>query len=128
MKYFLFLDESGDHGLGNIDPGFPVFVLCGIISSENSYTQIKKEMNALKQDLWKNKNVIFHSRDIRKCNDEFKILFDLKIKEEFYNRINSIVQNSDYSILSSGIQKKKYIHRYGKLSNDVYELALSFIV
>ncbi len=128
MKYLLFLDESGDHGLGNIDSGFPVFVLCGIIASENSYTQIKKEMNTLKQDLWKNKNVIFHSRDIRKCNDEFKILFDLKIKEEFYNRINSIVQHSDYSILSSGIQKEKYIHRYGKLSSDVYEIALSFIV
>ena len=128
MKYFLFLDESGDLGLRNIDPGFPVFVLCGVIASENSYTRIKKEMNTLKQDLWKSKNVIFHSRDIRKCNDEFKILFDLKIKEEFYNRINSIVQNSDYSIISSGIQKEKYIRSYGKLSSDIYEIALSFIV
>ncbi|ODS29995.1 MAG: hypothetical protein SCARUB_04900 [Candidatus Scalindua rubra] len=128
MKYFLFLDESGDHGLGNIDQGFPVFVLCGIIVSKNSYTQIKKEMNRLKQDLWQNKNVIFHSRDIRKCNDEFKILFDLNVKEKFYNKINEIVNSSNYSIISSGIQKEKYIHRYGKLTSDVYEIALSFIV
>lgn len=128
MKYYLFLDESGDHGLVNVDPGFPVFVLCGIIVNENSYTQIKKEMNAIKKELWKSKNVIFHSRDIRKCNDEFKILFDLKVKEEFYRRINDVVKKSNYAILSSGIQKEKYIHRYGKLSSDVYEIALSFIV
>ena len=32
--YLLFLDESGDHGLANIDTNFPVFVLCGILISE----------------------------------------------------------------------------------------------
>ncbi|MEX2589990.1 MAG: DUF3800 domain-containing protein, partial [Chitinophagales bacterium] len=35
MRYYLFLDESGDHGLKNIDSGFPVFVLCGVLISED---------------------------------------------------------------------------------------------
>ncbi len=40
MNYYLFLDESGDHGLKNIDPNFPVFVLCGIVISEPDYNSL----------------------------------------------------------------------------------------
>lgn len=32
-KYYLFIDECGDHNLAKYDPGFPVFTLCGILMS-----------------------------------------------------------------------------------------------
>ena len=47
-KYYLFLDESGDHGLGNIDPTFPVFVLSGILISEENYEILHQQFNQLK--------------------------------------------------------------------------------
>ncbi len=47
-KYYLFLDESGDHGLGNIDPTFPVFVLSGILISEENFGILHKQFNQLK--------------------------------------------------------------------------------
>jgi hypothetical protein len=128
MKYKLFLDESGDHGLIFLDPSFPVFVLCGVIISEPNYQLIKREMIYLKRKFWGNKKVIFHSRDIRKCEKEFQILFDQGIKAEFYRNINRIVETSDYSIISSAINKEEHIKRYGKLASDVYEIALSFII
>ena len=69
-----------------------------------------------------------HSRDVRKCDKEFQILFDPEIKREFYTQINQIVSSSDYSIIASVINKEKYIKKYGKLASDVYEIALSFII
>ena len=78
-KYYLFLDESGDHGLGNIDPTFPVFVLSGILISEENYEILNKQFNGLKNKHWGEKKVILHSRDIRKCEKEFQILFNLDI-------------------------------------------------
>lgn len=128
MKYFLFLDESGDHGLNNIDPQFPVFVLCGIILSDISYKRLKSQVAKLKLKFWGNKKVILHSRDIRKCENEFTILFDNKIKQELYYSVNNLIRNSDYTIITSAIQKNNYIKRYGRLSDDVYEVALSFIL
>lgn len=128
MKYYLFLDESGDHGLSNIDYNFPVFVLCGIVVSEPSYADIQNEMSRIKQRYWGDKKVLFHSRDIRKCEKEFKILFDLEIKRSFYEDIDSLVSNSAYIIIASAIEKERYIKRYGKLNQDVYEIALSFVV
>lgn len=128
MKYYLFIDESGDHGLKTIDSSFPVFLLCGILISENEYSKINLDSDNIKLKYWNNKNVILHSRDIRKCNNEFKILFDLKIKEQFYIDINTILTVNNYKIISSAIDKISFIKKYGKLEDDVYEIALSFIL
>jgi len=128
MRYFLFLDESGDHGLSNIDKTFPVFVLCGIIISDSNYNALDKQFDKIKKDFWGNKKVIFHSRDIRKCEKEFKILLDNTIKQKFYSVLDKVVSTSDYVIISSAIHKEKFIRKYGKLQNDVYEIALSFII
>ncbi|MFY8068621.1 MAG: DUF3800 domain-containing protein [Flavobacterium sp.] len=127
-KYYLFIDESGDHGLVNLDPDFPVFLLCGLLMSEDNYETTRNNINVLKRKFWANKEVILHSRDIRKCNKEFQILFDNEIKQQFYLDLNAIIKDSKYRILASAINKVKYIKMYGKLSNDVYELALSFII
>lgn len=127
-KYYLFIDESGDHGLARLDPSFPVFLLCGLICSEENYFNMRDEINKLKNSLWGNKEVILHSRDIRKHEKEFQIFFDMEKKELFYTELNKIIQQSTYRILASAIDKEKYIKKYGRLSNDVYEVALSFII
>lgn len=128
MRYILFLDESGDHGLTKPDPEFPVFLLCGVLVTEESYELIRQRINKLKESIWGDKTVILHSRDIRKCEKEFQKLFDLEIKKAFYLEINKIVSTADYTILASAIQKNPYIEKFGKLQDDVYEVALSFII
>lgn len=127
-KYYVFMDESGDHGLVHLDASFPVFLLCGVITESSEYENIKHTFNVIKDRFWKNKLVIFHSRDIRKCDKEFSVLFDLDLKKEFYDKLNHCITNCDYHIIASAIQKATYIMKYGKLSNDVYELALSFVI
>lgn len=128
MKYTLYIDESGDHGLTTLNPDFPVFLLCGVIVEKSEYEKIRKSFNNIKRELWGNKEVIFHSRDIRKCEKEFSVLFDMEKKKWFYEHLNALIQNNHYTIIASAIQKDRYIQHFGKLSNDVYELALSFII
>jgi len=128
MKHFLFLDESGDHGLAKFDPDFPVFLLCGVLVREDDYENIRQNINNLKHSIWGNKEVIFHSRDIRKCEKEFQKLFDLDIKKIFYEELNKIVALSNYNIIASAIQKEKFVQKFGKLQDDIYEIALSFVI
>lgn len=127
-KYHLFIDESGDHGLTTLNTEFPVFLLCGVLISEPAYQQLRKSFNEVKTYFWKDKKVIFHSRDIRKCEKEFQILFDLELKAGFYDRLNKVLRDESYTVISSAIRKDHYIKKFGCLSNDVYELALSFMV
>ena len=127
-RYYLFIDECGDQNLANFDPNFPIFTLCGIIVSEEMRDKLDLQISQLKQELWGDKKIILHSRDIRKCQNGFEILFDLQIKEYFYRRINEILgQEGVYTIICCSILKEPYIRQYGKL-NDVYAQSLSFLI
>lgn len=127
MKYYLFLDECGDQNLSNFNPDFLLFTLCGVIVSETDYATICERISALKSTLWHDKKIVLHSRDIRKCQKGFELLFDLEVKKYFYENINSILSECNYTIVCCSILKESYIRRYGKLS-DVYAISLSFII
>ena len=127
MKYYLFLDECGDQNLSNFSPEFAIFTLSGVIVSDEQYRNIEKQVNILKTHFWNDKKVILHSRDIRKCQNGFEVLFDLEKKSLFYQELNEILSENDYTIVACSILKDKYIRKYGKLS-DVYAISLSFIM
>jgi len=128
MKYHLFLDETGDHGLTTVDPNFPIFLLSGCLISKESLGKLKKQINNFKMKYFKTTEVILHSSDIRRCEKEFQILFDLKIKKEFYQDLNQIIKKNDYKIFGSAVNKEKHIQKYGKTAKNPYSLCLSFIL
>lgn len=128
MKYYLYIDECGDHNLANFDEQFPIFTLCGVIVREDKRLWLENEVQTLKQDFWRNQYTILHSRDIRKCQKGFEILFDLEVKKKFYERINTILGTEGvYVIVACAILKEPYIRNYGRM-NDVYAHSLSFVL
>ena len=126
--YYLYIDECGDQNLESFSPTFPIFTLCGILVADDKVEQLNQQVKDLKKQFWGDKNIILHSRDIRKCQKGFEILFDLNIKQHFYEAINHILaQNNVYVIVSCSIMKEPYIRQFGKL-NDVYGQSLSFVI
>jgi len=89
---------------------------------------MEKKVNLFKQKYFSTSNVILHSREIRKCEGSFQILFDLNLKAKFYEDMNLIIKNSKFKIIGVGINKEEYIKRYGKSAKDPYALSLSFII
>lgn len=127
-KYLLFLDESGDHGLKTIDPNFPIFVLTGLLFSESSYRDVCEKIDAFKNKFFGDADVILHRRDMRKYERGFQILFDDDVKRRFYMELSKIQQEAEYTIVTSVIDKQKHIEQYGKLADDPYEIALTFVL
>ncbi|MFH0796202.1 MAG: DUF3800 domain-containing protein [Candidatus Omnitrophota bacterium] len=128
MEYHFFLDETGDHGLSYIDENFPLFLLCGCLVEGNKLKKIEDKINAFKLKYFRTTEVILHSREIRKCEGSFQILFDLKVKTDFYADLNKIFGETEYKIIGSGINKEEHIKKYGKGAKDPYSLSLSFII
>lgn len=113
--YFLYIDECGDQNLESFSPTFPIFTLCGILVAEEKVELLNQQVRNLKKKFWGEKDIILHSRDIRKCQNGFEILFDLTIKQQFYEAINQILaQNDVYVIVSCSILKEPYIRQFGK--------------
>lgn len=127
MRYYLFIDESGDHNLENFNPLFPVFTLCGVIISETEYAVLNNRMNELKLEIWKNVNIVFHSRDIRRLQKGFEVLFNVELRALFYEKLNAIIQETPFTVITSNILKEPFIKKFGR-TEDVYGISLSFII
>ncbi len=127
-KYNFFLDETGDHGLGFVDENFPIFLLAGCLFEDTEYNDMVSRINDLKMEFFKTTEVILHSRDIRKCDGAFQILFDLDLKKKFYEKLNAIIKDARFTVIAVAIDKKKHIEKYGKIAQNPYTICLSYIL
>lgn len=127
-SFHFFLDETGDHGLGFVDENFPIFLLAGCLFETAEYEKISREINAFKKDFFKTTEVILHSRDIRKCDGAFQILFDLELKKRFYERLNAIIAGANFIAIAVAIDKKRHIEKYGAIADNPYTICLSYIL
>ena len=126
--YHFFMDETGDHGLSFVDENFPIFLLAGCLFESAEYEEIIQKINTFKQKFFNTTKVILHSRDIRKCDGAFQILFDLELKKKFYEHLNAIIYDANFTAIAVAIDKKKHIEKYGKLANNPYTICLSYIL
>lgn len=128
QKYYLYIDECGDQNLENFNPEFPIFTLCGVLVTKDNSKKLESDLNALKREFWGNEEIIMHSREIRRCKNEFQILLDPEVKNRFYSRINSILsQNEVYVVVACTILKEPFI-RFFSNTEDVYGLSLSYLL
>jgi hypothetical protein len=127
--YYLFLDESGSHGLKTINQEFPILLLCGCLMEKSYYQKVfTKEIDRLKQKYFNRTDIILHSRDIRKWQKDFKVLGDIKIRHNFYQDLDKLIENTDFKIISSAILKDELMKQYGPQSNNPYDLSLTFVL
>lgn len=122
------MDETGDHGLSFVDPNFSLFLLCGVLFEEKELIKLNNRISDFKKEFFNTDEVILHSKDIRKCDKAFQILFNLDIKKNFYESLTQILSNSKFIIIGSGVDKERHIKKYGKSAKDPYNISLSFVI
>jgi hypothetical protein len=127
--YVMFVDESGDHNLSNIDDNFPLFCLSGCIFEKDYYRDVARPMvDELKHRFLGTTDVILHSRDIRRRQGHFRFLHDSGKREAFYDAINTVMRELDFSILAVAILKHDHLASYGERAKHPYHLALEFML
>ena len=125
--YIVFVDESGDHGLKNIDENFPLFCLAFCVVKKDDYvSKIVPSFQQLKFDFWGHDAVILHEHDIRKSKGDFSLLRTNPIlRNSFLDQLNQIMNNAEFDLFASVVDKNKHISRYDNPWSP-YEIALLF--
>jgi hypothetical protein len=73
----LYLDESGDHGIRNFSPQYPVLSLCGIAVDDTTYAQVLlPAMDEFKVEHFGTAGVQLHSRAMAQKAGPFRFLAD----------------------------------------------------
>ncbi|MDQ5921386.1 MAG: hypothetical protein QG673_1444 [Pseudomonadota bacterium] len=122
--YIVYVDESGDHSLKNVNKEYPLFVLAFCIFNKEEYLNLIKEITKLKFKYFGHDKVVFHENDIRRKNGDFKI-FNTQTQETFMREYWEIINKAKFTIIATVIKKlllkEKYI-----IPDNPYNLSMKF--
>lgn len=122
--YLVFVDESGDHNLAQINPQFPVFVLLFAIVSKADYVErICPELQRFKFRFWGHDEVVLHEHEIRKPFGDFLFLIHTPARESFMQALEAQVAALAATLVAVVIDKPAYVARYHRPVNP-YDYAL----
>ena len=104
--FIVYVDESGDHGLVNIDPQYPVFVLAFCIFHKRDYAEvIVPKLTQFKFKHFGHDMFILHEQEIRKEKNCFKFKNRI-LKDDFMSELGDIINNHNFIIISAVIDKR----------------------
>lgn len=99
--YTLFLDESGDNNLVNINPNMPHFVFGGVLIQEQHRSQIQHASEFIKQKYWSNKNYVLHAADgTHLTGSDYK---------NFTQDVQKLLEVSELKVLVTAIDKRNFL-------------------
>lgn len=107
--YIVFVDESGDQSLTSIDSQYPIFVLSFCIFNKKHYVDyVVPELLRLKFDYFGSTIPILHEREMRKRENDFSFLMEVTLRNAFMERLNTIITDSQFTIITTIIDKNYY--------------------
>ena len=117
-RYLMFVDEVGDPFIHfdlnkyNDLSIFPVMTLTALIVSKSVYQEILMPgLDEIKEEFFKNKNIYFHSREIRNKDGIFKIFLDGVLYKTFKDKVDILLEKSSIVIISSSTNKIKFVEK-----------------
>ena len=125
-----FIDESGDHNLNlkKLDNQYNVFVLSGVIFTEQNYKIFDQEFRKLKTEIFGGDDFVLHTAEItrpKRSKDDRNFLFnDRDFRKNFYEKMNQLIQKTPFHIVSCTIRKDKLVDKYGIKAHNPYYIAL----
>jgi hypothetical protein len=125
--YIVYVDESGDHGLVNIDKQYPIFVLAFCIFKKSDYLKTVQDFQEFKFNHFGHDIVILHENEIRKDKGVFKVLNNLEKKSSFIKKLSDVVNQQKFAVISTTI-KKDELKKHYRYDNNPYHIALKFCI
>lgn len=125
-KFIVYVDESGDHGMQSIDEQYPLFVLAFCVFHKGHYSQkVVPALEAFKFKHFGHDQIVLHEQEIRKEKGVFRIFRTREHKEQFLGELTSIIEESNFILISCVIDKRRLQQLQEKPSNP-YHIALRF--
>ena len=122
--YLVFVDESGDHNLTQMDSQFPVFVLLFAIVSKKDYVErICPDLQCFKFEFWGHDEVVLHEHEIRKPCGDFLFLLQKSVRNKFLTLLTAQMIELPATVVAVVIDKPAYLARYHKPINP-YDYAM----
>ncbi len=123
-KYIVYVDESGDHSLQSIDDQYPIFVLAFCVFHKRHYSEaIVPALEKFKFNHFGHDQVVLHENEIRKEKGAFNIFHSRDEKHQFLDQLTSIIEYSNFILISCTIDKRA-LNKQNDVDSNPYHIAL----
>ncbi|MBM3943599.1 MAG: DUF3800 domain-containing protein [SAR202 cluster bacterium] len=133
LKYRLYIDESGDHGYGDLDgPGGQYLAITGLVIEAESYrSQFHPRLERLKQEVLPHdpdRPMVLHRRDIKDATGAFGRLREPELRQKFDAELLEFLTEQSYAIITVVLDKKAHKEKYGAAAYHPYHYSLSVLM
>jgi len=125
--YKLYLDETGIPNPKSGSGYFPYFILSGVLVNSFQAEFLKIRADQVKFKYWGRTNIVFHSREIGKRENDFSILKNPNIESEFHGDLVNLLTRNDVKIVIVAVNKK-FAVGVGWNEKAIYESAADEII
>ena len=124
-NFVVYVDESGDHGMQNLDPNYPIFVLAFCIFHKMHYIhKVVTAIEDLKFRHFGHDHIVLHEHEIRKGKGDFKRFQNLAQKNNFIAELTDVIDESNFILVSCVIDKEQLKNKQSP--PNPYHIALGF--
>ena len=135
-SYSLYLDETGDRGLLNFNPQYPVLGLCGVVIDDKAYrSDIVPALDALKIATFGTAQLTLHYSAIMKKSGPYALFRDAARLHAFERDLANLVSRLPIAVVAAVINKQEYVNlavprppKDPTWPRDLYLLAADFVV
>jgi|SRR5581483_263818 len=138
IQFTLYIDESGDDLLYEVaqwdsNPKLETHcTLLGVVIPHNQKHQLKDGLNKIKQEIFRTKEIVLHSVDIRFKRGSFVCFYyNPDIYELFKSKMNSLTNDLHPVVICSSLDKKKWIQKFPRklfFKDDPYGQAFEYLL
>ena len=138
IQFTLYIDESGNDLIYEVtqwdnDPALETHcTLLGVIVPHSQKDELKDGLNQIKQDIFRTKEIVFHSVDIRFKRGSFVCFYyNPDTYELFKSRVNSLTNDLHPILICSSLDKKKWVQKFPRklhFKDDPYEQAFEYLL
>jgi hypothetical protein len=122
----VFIDESGDANLTNVDPRFPILnLVCVLVQKTHYFNAVVPGLSRLKQRFFQTDDVVLHDSDLRRMQGACSLLRTPDTQAACQAAISDWISALEFQIITACIDKEALVRRYAH-PFDPYDLAIRF--
>lgn len=104
-EYCLYIDELGTANIN--DKNSSLYILAGCSINESERQNMKIWADKIKFKYWGHKNIVFHSREIGRKENDFEIFKDDKVFRQFLKDLEEFLSHSKYKMFFVIVDKER---------------------
>ena len=124
-QFVVYVDESGDHVLGALDPNYPMFVRAFCVFYKRHYSErVVPALQKFKFNHFGHDSVVLHEHEIRKEQGAFRFQ-NRSHRLQSTDELTGISQTSNFILIACAIDKRQLSTRH-EAPENAYHVALGF--